>query len=78
MLVVGKRRYTMMTSEEALRTPCIGQCCLDNNDICVGCKRHIEEITGWHGADKQQRQAILIRCINRGNTIIPSDVVNVS
>ena len=26
-------------------TPCIGVCILNKNDICIGCGRHIDEIT---------------------------------
>ena len=25
-------------------SPCIGVCTLDENDICIGCNRHIDEI----------------------------------
>jgi predicted Fe-S protein YdhL (DUF1289 family) len=63
-----------MTAEDALRSPCIGQCCLDDADICVGCKRHIEEITGWHSANSDARRIILKRCIERGNIALPSDL----
>ncbi|TQV88633.1 DUF1289 domain-containing protein [Aliikangiella coralliicola] len=50
-----------MNNQDAtpITSPCISQCCLDEEDICVGCFRHIDEITGWHGADNQRRQEIL-------------------
>ncbi|MGX5175546.1 DUF1289 domain-containing protein [Aliikangiella sp. IMCC44653] len=47
------------------QSPCISQCCLDEQDVCVGCFRHIDEITGWHGADDERRQAILKNCAKR-------------
>jgi predicted Fe-S protein YdhL (DUF1289 family) len=25
-------------------SPCIGVCILDENDICIGCNRHMKEI----------------------------------
>ncbi|MDQ7072909.1 MAG: DUF1289 domain-containing protein [Gammaproteobacteria bacterium] len=28
-------------------SPCIRNCCLDSNDICLGCFRSIEEILKW-------------------------------
>ena len=46
-------------------SPCVSNCCLDKADICMGCFRHIDEITGWHQADKQQRRQILDRCETR-------------
>ncbi|MDC8831758.1 DUF1289 domain-containing protein [Alteromonas gilva] len=46
-------------------SPCIGNCCLDPDDICLGCQRHIDEITGWHHADVTERRAILLRCQER-------------
>lgn len=52
--------------EQALATsPCVGNCCLDLDDVCLGCCRHIDEITGWHHADKAQREVILQRCEQR-------------
>lgn len=52
--------------EQALATsPCVGNCCLDPDDICLGCQRHINEITGWHQANREQRREILLRCENR-------------
>ena len=42
-----------------LRSPCVGNCCLDDEDVCMGCGRKIDEIVGW--ADKseaEQRQII--------------------
>lgn len=52
--------------EQALtKSPCVGNCCLDPGDVCLGCYRHIDEITGWHQADSHARKAILERCETR-------------
>lgn len=48
-----------------IQSPCISQCCLDEKDICVGCGRHIDEITGWHGADDERKIQILKNCQQR-------------
>ena len=40
-------------------SPCIRQCCLDENDICLGCFRVLAEITGWQRAGDPQRLLIL-------------------
>ena len=42
-----------------IKSPCVSNCCLDNEDICLGCFRHIDEITGWHSADDHRRLEIL-------------------
>lgn len=40
-------------------SPCIRRCCLDADDICLGCGRHIQEIIRWHEAGDEERRAIL-------------------
>jgi uncharacterized protein len=52
--------HSTNTDEQILvRSPCISNCCLDQQDICMGCFRHIDEITGWHSADTARRKQIL-------------------
>lgn len=46
-------------------SPCVRNCCLDENDICLGCYRSIAEIIGWTGAGQQERTTILLRCRQR-------------
>lgn len=43
-------------------TPCIGQCNLDDNDICVGCYRSSQEISEWMDKSEDEKIAIVIRC----------------
>jgi len=38
---------------------------LDNNDICLGCFRSLEEITSWSKVDEQTRQCFLVNAKNR-------------
>jgi len=44
-----------------IESPCIRQCCLDDKDICLGCFRHINEITGWQKLDIDAQKAIVSR-----------------
>jgi uncharacterized protein len=37
----------------------VRNCCLDENDICLGCGRQLDEILGWHEASNAQREVIL-------------------
>jgi predicted Fe-S protein YdhL (DUF1289 family) len=48
-----------------IKSPCIRQCCLDDSDICVGCFRHINEITGWQKLSEQEQGVIVSRCDNK-------------
>ena len=41
-----------------IKSPCIKQCNLLNN-ICVGCKRTINEITQWMQYTDKQRERII-------------------
>lgn len=45
-----------------IANPCIRNCCLDDQDICIGCGRSLTEILGWNDASPAERQAILARC----------------
>lgn len=43
-----------------LASPCVRNCCLDDQDICLGCGRSLSEILQWSAADDQQRRTILV------------------
>jgi uncharacterized protein len=40
-------------------SPCINVCTLDDDEICVGCGRHIGEIAAWGGAAPAVRLRIV-------------------
>ncbi|MBQ0758002.1 MAG: DUF1289 domain-containing protein [Amphritea sp.] len=46
-------------------SPCIRNCCLDENDICMGCHRSLEEILIWHKATDNKKNEILALCQRR-------------
>ena len=41
------------------QSPCIRHCCLDDDLICVGCFRSLEEIKAWGVIDSERRGLIL-------------------
>lgn len=43
-------------------SPCVRNCCLDENDICIGCDRTISEIVGWNEATENEKREILVSC----------------
>ena len=40
-------------------SPCVRNCCLDENEVCIGCGRHIDEIlVGQQSAGKEKEKII--------------------
>ncbi|AIR87923.1 DUF1289 domain-containing protein [Pseudomonas cremoricolorata] len=55
-------------SEVAARpvaSPCVSICALDEQDICTGCQRSVEEISRWSRMSDQQRREVLQLCHQR-------------
>jgi uncharacterized protein len=46
-------------------SPCVRTCCLDDDDICIGCGRALDEIVAWGTADDSTRRAIVERSRER-------------
>jgi predicted Fe-S protein YdhL (DUF1289 family) len=46
-------------------SPCVRNCCLDDDDVCLGCGRKLDEILAWHGADADGRRQILLVAAQR-------------
>jgi hypothetical protein len=42
-----------------IQSPCVGNCCLDDDLNCLGCFRSLEEIKEWGLADDHRRCVIL-------------------
>ncbi len=47
-----------VVDELEVPSPCVRLCTLDE-DICVGCGRHIREIVGWSAADPAGKRRIV-------------------
>ena len=43
---------------QEVESPCRRQCCLDDQDICLGCGRVLQEILDWGNADMARKRAI--------------------
>ncbi|AWB66946.1 DUF1289 domain-containing protein [Saccharobesus litoralis] len=48
--------------EKSVQSPCVRNCCLNQQDICVGCGRTLQEITHWTQYSTQQQRQIVIAC----------------
>lgn len=40
-------------------SPCVRNCCLNEEDVCLGCFRHVDEIIEWGQANNIRRESIL-------------------
>lgn len=46
-------------------TPCIRNCCLDFDDICLGCFRSLEEIKAWSKMSEAERKHLMAQLPER-------------
>lgn len=46
-------------------SPCVRNCCLDSDDICLGCYRHVDEIVAWRSYTSQEKKEIMAQCEQR-------------
>jgi predicted Fe-S protein YdhL (DUF1289 family) len=49
----------------AVPSPCISLCRLDEQKVCLGCFRHVEDIREWRSADDQRRRVIVAQAERR-------------
>ncbi|WP_033080235.1 DUF1289 domain-containing protein [Colwellia psychrerythraea] len=51
--------------KKLINSPCVRNCCLDEDDICLGCFRHIDEIIAWRSFNNQEKQQVITLCHQR-------------
>lgn len=49
----------MNDSESLVQSPCVRNCCLEDDDVCLGCGRALQEIVRWNEAGEDERRIIL-------------------
>jgi predicted Fe-S protein YdhL (DUF1289 family) len=49
-------------TDKTIKSPCIRHCCLDGDDVCVGCYRTITEIMDWQKSTQSEKLYILANC----------------
>ena len=61
------KEILMSTTEELrnISTPCISVCKYNDNNYCIGCKRHMNEIFDWLDYSEDMRIAIMKDLIDR-------------
>ena len=55
----------MQTVERPVASPCVHVCALDEEDICIGCQRNVDEITRWSRMENDERRQVLQFCHER-------------
>ncbi|MBV7563698.1 DUF1289 domain-containing protein [Pseudomonas sp. sia0905] len=55
----------MQTAERPVASPCVHVCALDEQDICIGCQRNVDEITRWSRMENDERRQVLQLCHER-------------
>lgn len=45
-----------MSTHTPIQSPCIAICIMDETDLCVGCRRTMEEITDWATYTDDERE----------------------
>lgn len=58
-----KPLYSNVSS--AVQSPCVSLCKLDEERVCVGCFRHVEDIREWRSADDDRRREIIAQAAAR-------------
>lgn len=54
-----------MLKVDNISSPCVKNCCLNEQDICLGCYRTLDEILSWYKAKPDEKIQILKNCEQR-------------
>jgi hypothetical protein len=65
----------MQDIDRSAESPCLGNCCLDDDNTCLGCFRSLEEIKEWSLVDDHRRRVILQNARERSTTRQVSDEI---
>ena len=57
--------YQSKDKVKDVASPCISHCCLNEDDVCLGCFRNIDEIMTWRKLDVVAKKAVLNQCRQR-------------
>jgi predicted Fe-S protein YdhL (DUF1289 family) len=49
----------MSDIDSSAQSPCVRNCCLDDDLTCLGCFRSLDEIREWSVVDNHRRRTIL-------------------
>jgi len=49
----------MLKKKIAIKSPCIQVCTLDDEKVCLGCYRQVEEVRNWFMYTDEQKSEVL-------------------
>jgi predicted Fe-S protein YdhL (DUF1289 family) len=55
----------MQDKHAAIESPCVRNCCLNEDNVCLGCFRTVAEIMEWGSAPGDERRSILVKAMRR-------------
>ena len=61
--------FEVMSDDSEFSTPCIGVCQYDNEDICRGCFRTLDEISNWALMTEEERKEIMKKLDERAQSL---------
>lgn len=57
--------YQPIDNVEEVASPCVRNCCLNEQDVCLGCFRNIDEIMAWSKLNVAAKKEVLSQCQQR-------------
>ncbi|MVF13279.1 DUF1289 domain-containing protein [Ketobacter sp. MCCC 1A13808] len=57
------------TTPKSIQSPCVRNCCLNTDDVCLGCGRTLDEIRAWSALSNAERHEVLQRSEHRRRQI---------
>ena len=54
-------------ADGAVKSPCVHICCLDEQDVCLGCYRTCDEICKWGAMSNDERKEVMKKVAEREN-----------
>ena len=64
-LRIGTQSEQNGNPPRAVMSPCIQVCVLNDDQLCIGCRRRIDEIVGWPRMNRAQKLAVLSELSSR-------------
>ena len=52
-------------SDKPVASPCISVCALDDQDVCTGCFRTLNEIGDWSSMSNERRREVIVAANQR-------------
>jgi predicted Fe-S protein YdhL (DUF1289 family) len=62
---INKQIFKANPAIQAVKSPCVSICCLDEKDICLGCYRSCDEICQWGAMNNEQRTDVMEKVAER-------------